>query len=44
VDRYHVVVAALQALAADGDLPAAKVAEAIGKYDIDPEAANPTTV
>jgi len=35
VDRYHVTVAALKALADEGSLPAAKVDEAIKKYGID---------
>jgi len=41
VNRYHVVVAALKALADEGSMPASKVAEAIAKYDIDPEKTNP---
>jgi len=41
VNRYHVVVAALKALADEGVLPAAKVAEAIAKYDIDADKINP---
>ena len=44
VDRYHVVVAALKALADEGVIPAAKVAEAIAKYGIDPNKPNPVTV
>ena len=44
VDRHYVVVAALKALAEDGEIPAAKVAEAIKKYGIDPEKTAPTTV
>jgi pyruvate dehydrogenase E1 component len=44
VDRYQVAVAALKALADDGKMPAAKVAEAIQKYDIDSEAPDPWTV
>jgi pyruvate dehydrogenase E1 component len=43
VDRHHVAVAALAALAADGTLGAATVAKAIERYDIDPEAAPPWT-
>jgi pyruvate dehydrogenase E1 component len=35
VDRQHVAVAALKALADDGALPAKRVAEAIAKYGID---------
>ncbi len=41
VDRYHVVVASLKALADDQLLPTRRVAEAIGKYGIDPEGPNP---
>lgn len=44
VDRYYVAVAALKALADEGGLPSAKVAEAIKKYGIDPEKPNPVTV
>ena len=41
VDRYHVVVASLKALADDQLLPARRVSEAIAKYGIDPEGPNP---
>jgi len=41
VNRYHVVIAALKALADSGELPAGKVDEAIKKYDINPEKRNP---
>ena len=41
VDRYYVAVAALKALAEEGEVPAAKVAEAIKKYGIDPEKPEP---
>ena len=44
VNRHYVVVAALQALAADGDVPRSKVKEAIEKYGIDPDKPNPLTV
>jgi pyruvate dehydrogenase E1 component len=44
VDRYYVAVAALKALADDGEIPAKKVSDAIEKYDIDPEKPNPLTV
>ena len=37
----YVVFAALRALADEGKVPAAKVAEAIKKYGINPEKANP---
>ena len=44
VDRYHVVLAALKALADDGKLPASKAAEAIKKYNIDSDRPNPMSV
>jgi pyruvate dehydrogenase E1 component len=44
VDRHYVAIAALKALADDGTLPAAKVAEAIRKYGIDPAKPPPWTV
>ncbi|MDE2196502.1 MAG: pyruvate dehydrogenase (acetyl-transferring), homodimeric type [Gammaproteobacteria bacterium] len=44
VDRRYVVVAALKALADDGQLDKKKVGEAIRKYGINPEKPNPVTV
>ena len=44
VDRHHIAVAALKALADDGELPRAKIGEAIAKYGIDADAPNPATV
>ena len=44
VDRRHVAVTALKALADDGDAPAATVSAAIKRYDIDPGKPNPVTV
>jgi pyruvate dehydrogenase E1 component len=44
VNRYYIALAALKALADEGQLPAAKVAEAITKYRIDPDKPNPVTV
>jgi pyruvate dehydrogenase E1 component len=44
VNRHYVVVAALKALADDGELPAAKVAEAIKKYGLDTERPDPWKV
>jgi pyruvate dehydrogenase E1 component len=41
VDRRHVVVAALDAHAKEGEVPASKVSDAIRKYGIDTEAPNP---
>ena len=39
VDRHHIVVAALQALAEEGQIPGACVTEAIGRYGINPDVA-----
>jgi pyruvate dehydrogenase E1 component len=44
VNRFYVAVAALKALAEDGEIPAAKVAEAIKKYGIDADKPAPWTV
>ena len=44
VDRRHVVVAALAALAEDGEIERDRVAEAIAKYEIDSKAPDPWTV
>jgi pyruvate dehydrogenase E1 component len=44
VDRYHVAVAALKALADDQLLPAKRVSEAIAKYGLDPEKPSPARV
>jgi pyruvate dehydrogenase E1 component len=41
VDRYHVVVATLSALAADGAVPVSTVTDAIARYDIDPDKLDP---
>ena len=41
VNRYWVTVAALKALADDGEIDGRKVAEAIGKYGIDVDKINP---
>jgi pyruvate dehydrogenase E1 component len=44
VDRHYVAVAALKELADAGKIKPSLVAEAINRYDIDPEAPMPTTV
>ena len=44
VNRYYVAIAALKALADDGELQAATVKQAIAKYGIDTEKPNPWTV
>ena len=44
IDRQHIVVAALKALAEDGVVPASTVADAIARYALDPEKPEPTTV
>ncbi len=41
IDRHYITVAALKALADEGKLPAAKVAEAIKKYGLDADKINP---
>ena len=41
VNRHYIVVAALKALAEDGSVPAARVADAIASYGIDAEKLNP---
>jgi len=41
IDRYHVVVAALKALADEGTIPAKKVADAIKQYKIDADSIHP---
>lgn len=41
VDRHFVVLGALRSLADEGKVPLAKVSEAIKKYGINPEKANP---
>lgn len=41
VDRHYVVLATLRALADEGSIPVSKLAEAIKKYGIDPNKANP---
>jgi pyruvate dehydrogenase E1 component len=41
VDRHFVVLAALRGLADEGQIPVAKLSEAIKKYGINPEKANP---
>jgi pyruvate dehydrogenase E1 component len=44
VNCYYTAVAALKALADDGTIPVAKVAEAIKKYGLDPDKPAPWTV
>jgi pyruvate dehydrogenase E1 component len=44
VNRCYVAVAALKALAEDGEVPATRVAEAIKKYGIDSDKPAPWTV
>lgn len=43
VNAYYIVVAALNALVNEGKIPAAKIVEAIKKYNIDPEKLDPAT-
>jgi pyruvate dehydrogenase E1 component len=44
VDRHWVALAALESLVKEGALPAAKQADAIRKYSLDPQKPNPATV
>jgi len=44
VDRYHIVVAALYALAKEDTIPRSQVTAALKKYNIDPNKPNPVTV
>ncbi len=44
IDRYHVVIATLKALADEGTVPAKQAAEAIKKYNVDPNRPNPATI
>ena len=44
VNRYFVAVAALKALADQGEVKPQAVADAIKKYGIDPDKPNPVTV
>ncbi len=44
IDRYHVAIAALRALADEGTIERQRVAEAIAKYEVDPERPDPWTV
>jgi pyruvate dehydrogenase E1 component len=44
VDRHWVAIAALKALADDGELPAATVSSAIARYGVDAKKPNPVTV
>jgi pyruvate dehydrogenase E1 component len=41
VNRHYIVVASLKALADEGKVPAAKVAEAIKKYGLNTDKINP---
>ena len=44
VDRYWITLAALSALAGDGQLKRTQVGEAIKKYKLDPNKPNPVKV
>ncbi len=43
VDRYHIVISALKALAAEQTIPPETVKKAIKRYNIDPETPHPIT-
>jgi pyruvate dehydrogenase E1 component len=44
VDRNYITLAALTSLASEGEIPKGKPAEAVERYDIDPEKTDPLTV
>jgi pyruvate dehydrogenase E1 component len=44
VDERFIAVGALKALADAGEIPAARVAEALARYEIDVKKPNPVTV
>jgi pyruvate dehydrogenase E1 component len=44
VDRHHVAISALSALAEDGAVERRTVAEAISRYGVDPDAPDPATI
>jgi pyruvate dehydrogenase E1 component len=44
VDRHYITIATLKALAEEGRIEAETVAQAIGKFGIDPDKPNPATV
>ena len=44
VDRYHIAVAALKALADEGTVAMSEVSKAIKLYNINPDKPNPTTI
>jgi pyruvate dehydrogenase E1 component len=44
VDRRHIALAALAALAADGEGSVDDVKKALSKYEIDSDAPDPTTI
>ena len=44
VDRHFVALSALKALAEDGDVPGARVADAISRYRIDPDKSDPLSI
>jgi len=43
VDRHHVVISALKVLAEENKIPSVRVEDAIRRYGLDPEKANPVT-
>ncbi|HIE90117.1 MAG TPA: pyruvate dehydrogenase (acetyl-transferring), homodimeric type, partial [Methylophilaceae bacterium] len=44
IDRNYIVLTALTALSAEGKVPAAKLAEAVKKYKLNPNKINPATI
>jgi pyruvate dehydrogenase E1 component len=43
VNRYYITVAALKSLAEEGKIDAKVVAQAVAKYNLDPNKPNPVT-
>jgi pyruvate dehydrogenase E1 component len=44
VDRHYIVLAALQSLVDEGEIPSSSLSEAIARYDIDPDKPDPVTI
>jgi len=44
VDRHFIALAALKALADDGEIPYSQVSDALSRYRIDTEKVDPTSV
>ena len=44
VNRYYIVMTALESLSNEGKMDKSKITDAINKYKLDPEKPNPVTV